>query len=360
MGGNGGTDGTAGIGGSGGVAGTNGNGGTDGTAGMGGANGTAGGDGVGGTAGTGGADGAAGEGGGGGMPECELEIDCGDLGTCVKRFCVERMCLYETLPDEAFCAALSGRSSACLDGVCPPIWSNCADFFARDEDFCELDPEPNPPRLGRCSAGVCEAQGSCTHDFECWDGGACSRGQCDEGSGTCSLRDAPNGTACLVPPIFGTCIDGACLEGCFLILNSDEPDLVIGPTIDAVSQPPGSTVELDLFVDGDTRVVKATLMDAWRLATPAQGMSETATQNTLGNEELQFAIQIDTVGRYYVDLELCGDDCDALRVVYTLNRRNAGPGSDAINDGYERIVYENGVPVRSKLTCTQIDSIVIQ
>lgn len=149
-------------------------------------------------------------------------------------------------------------------------------------------------------------------------------------------------------------------QGCLTQNYAGEPDVLVFPSIDAQTQNPGLPVDFSVYVDGDTRLVRATLMDAWRLREPAQGQSETVPMNTLGNELLDFSIPINTTGRYYVDLELCGSSCDALRVVYTLNRANAGEGSDAINDPYERIVYENGVETKSSYTCDNPDSIAIQ
>jgi hypothetical protein len=75
---------------------------------------------------------------------------------------------------------------------------------------------------------------------------------------------------------------------------------------------------------------------------------------------LEFAIPIATTGRYYVDVVVCGGDCADSRVVYTLDRRNAGPGSDAINDPYERIVYQGEEELRSSFTCDNPDSVAIQ
>lgn len=136
--------------------------------------------------------------------------------------------------------------------------------------------------------------------------------------------------------------------------------MLVFPFIEARTQNPGSFVDFTVFVDRDTRLVRATLMDAWRLRDGSMGQSETVVDNTLGSELMEFSILIETTGRYYVDLELCGASCDELRVVYTLNRANAGELSDAINDPYERIVYRDGVEVESSLTCDNPDSIAIQ
>lgn len=149
--------------------------------------------------------------------------------------------------------------------------------------------------------------------------------------------------------------------GCLTINHPGEPDVLFGPEIEPRVLPPGSTVDFSMFIDGDTRLVKATFMDAWRLRNPPQGQSETVqVPSAEGNTSLDLAIPINTTGRYYVDFELCGRNCDDLRIVYTLNRDNAGPESDAINDPYERIVYRDGVEVSSSATCDKPDSIAIQ
>ena len=149
--------------------------------------------------------------------------------------------------------------------------------------------------------------------------------------------------------------------GCLVQDFQGEPDAILFPLIEERQLPPGSTVTFTMFVDADTRLVSATLMDAWRLRDTPQGMSSTSVQNTAeGNEMLTFAIPIQTTGRYYVDFELCGASCDEQRIVYTLNRANAGPMSDAINDPYERIVYNGDVEGTSSFTCDNPDSIAIQ
>ena len=148
--------------------------------------------------------------------------------------------------------------------------------------------------------------------------------------------------------------------GCLAINHAGEPDILFGPEIEEDLVRPGSDVEFTMFIDGDTRLVKATLMDAWRLRDPAMGQSETIQVNSAeGDTTLDLAITINTTGRYYVDVELCGQNCDDLRIVYTLNRENEGPMSDAINDPYERIVYRDGIEVGSSSTCDKPDSVAV-
>jgi hypothetical protein len=147
--------------------------------------------------------------------------------------------------------------------------------------------------------------------------------------------------------------------GCLVQQFSGEPDIILFPDIAALTLSPGSSVEFTMFVDDETRQVQATLMDAWRLRDRPQGQSETVIRATTGGS-LDFSIPITTTGRYYVDVVLCSGDCTDSRVVYTLNRANAGPGSDAINDPYERIAYEGDQEVRSTFSCRHPDSIAIQ
>jgi len=147
--------------------------------------------------------------------------------------------------------------------------------------------------------------------------------------------------------------------GCLVQQFGGEPDIIIFPDIPADALSPGSVVEFTMFVDDETRQVQVTLMDAWRLRDRPQGQSETVIRATTGGA-LEFAIPITTTGRYYVDVVVCSGDCTDSRVVYTLNRANAGPGSDAINDPYERIVYQREEELRSSFTCDNPDSVAIQ
>lgn len=157
--------------------------------------------------------------------------------------------------------------------------------------------------------------------------------------------------------------------GCLSLNFPGEPDVVVFPQ-PPLQAAPGSLVEFRVLVDSETRLVKATFMGAYRLDPTAspQSPSETQMLPTAGNETLDFAIQVNTTGRYYVDLELCGvDPCDELRVVYTLDRALAGeipPGGDLmapLNNPYERIVYVNEVeePPSSR-TCDKPRSVAMQ
>ncbi len=150
-------------------------------------------------------------GGTGGDPgqRCSVASNCNDGEPCTTETCVDGFCAWVPLADDTRCGSVTGPS-ACLDGVCQPIWSDCANADAGEGDFCTIDPEPDPPRLGRCNGDVCDPQGDCTNDVECWDGAACSAGECDVGTGLCSLGDAPDGISC-IPPLGGRCSGGVCM-----------------------------------------------------------------------------------------------------------------------------------------------------
>lgn len=151
-------------------------------------------------------------------------------------------------------------------------------------------------------------------------------------------------------------------NGCIVQNFSGEPDIIFFPEFDMRSTGPGQDVNVKFWVDSDTRLAKVTLRDGWRLdpTPPEQGRSETLMQSTAGDELLEFAIPMESTGRYYADVELCAFDCADQRVVYTLNRANAGEMSDAINDPYERILYEDETETRSSFTCDHPNSIAIQ
>lgn len=155
---------------------------------------------------------------------------------------------------------------------------------------------------------------------------------------------------------------------CLLQNFRDQPDIFIFPQ-PPLQASPGSSVEFSIFVDSDTRLVKATFMGAYRLDPTAapQAPSEMMMVPTAGNTMIDFSIPINTTGRYYVDIELCGSaDCSELRVVYTLDRALAGdvasetPQLQPINNPYERIVYQGDVETGSSRTCDKPRSVAMQ
>ena len=168
--------------------------------------------GVGGSGGSGGLGGGGigGTGGTGGTPlMCMNPRDCDDMEPCTNDLCVEQVCAYESLPDNAVCVSDTGLS-VCLTGECQIVWPSCTDEGAEEGDFCE--PTEEVDRIGRCpSEGECEV-GPCEIAFDCWDGNGCTSGICDPTDCTCSQENAPNGTVC-IPPVGGQCVDGTCAGG---------------------------------------------------------------------------------------------------------------------------------------------------
>jgi len=155
--------------------------------------------------------------------------------------------------------------------------------------------------------------------------------------------------------------------GCLVQDFRGQPDVLIFP-LPPVQAAPGSEVEFSVFVDKDTRLVKATFMGAFRLDPTSfpQPPSETLMVPTTGNTMLDFAIPVNSGGTYYVDMELCGLNCDELRVVYTLDRAFGGevanetPELLPINNPYERIVYQGDAETGTSNTCDKPRSVAMQ
>jgi len=144
---------------------------------------------------------------GGTVRMCNGPNDCVDFrrDPCITSMCIERICNFDSLPDNTVCGGETGVS-ACVGGICQPIWPSCDDELAQDGDFCE--PTESMPRLGRCESGVCEVN-PCEIAFDCWDGDRCSSDICE--SGECRHENAPDGTECGIIP--KQCIDGVCGGG---------------------------------------------------------------------------------------------------------------------------------------------------
>lgn len=155
--------------------------------------------------------------------------------------------------------------------------------------------------------------------------------------------------------------------GCLVQDFGGQPDVLVFPS-PPLQAAPGSEVEFSIFVDKDTRLVKATFMGAFRLDPTANTPppSETLMVPTTGNTMLDFAIPVNSGGRYYVDMELCGVSCDEIRVVYTLDRAFGGevanetPQLLPINNPYERIVYQGDTETGSSNTCDKPRSVAMQ
>jgi hypothetical protein len=172
----------------------NGGGGTGGVSGMGGS--------------TGGTGGSAGIGGSGGIVEqmCTSPRDCDDDDPCTVERCEDRICSYDLLADGTVCLASTGLS-ACLAGMCEPIWASCENEAAMDGDFCESSEDST--RVGRCSSGACEIS-PCELALDCWDGDLCTKDICDDSNGECSHPNADDGTTCELLTN-KQCIEGECV-----------------------------------------------------------------------------------------------------------------------------------------------------
>jgi hypothetical protein len=136
----------------------------------------------------------------------------------------------------------------------------------------------------------------------------------------------------------------------------EDPDLISGPTFpDQIS--PGSPIEGDIVVDGETRTATVEVVNFWELDLPPLG-SETV--QTSGNQTLFFSFPtaLSTIGRFFFRIILCAADCDARRVVFTLVEDPDNPNTR--NDPYQRIVFEGDTEVESESTCLEPDSIFVQ
>jgi hypothetical protein len=241
------------------------------------------------------------------------------------------------------CVGCTGRALACLTAFCPGV--------------CAADSSAPPCIQCRCDNGCIPEFYACSGLPPRGECGGSTGGRCGGGgTGGHGGMGGGGGTGGVGGPM-----------GCVLQNFRDEPDVLIFP-LPPQQAPPGSPVEFSVFVDSDTRLVKATMMGAHRLdpTAPPQPPSETMMMATSGNETLDFAIPVNSSGRYYVDMELCGSDCDAQRVVYTLDRALAGevpsgsPELLPINNPYERILYVDDVEAGSSRTCDKPRSVAIQ
>ena len=137
----------------------------------------------------------------------------------------------------------------------------------------------------------------------------------------------------------------------------EDPNLISGPAFSANQINPGSPIEGDIVVDGETRTATVEATNFWELDLPPLG-SETV--KTGGNETLSFSFPTgsSTRGRFFFRVTLCASDCNARRVVFTLVEDPDNP--NVRNDPYQRIVFEGDTEVDSESTCLEPDSIVVQ
>lgn len=146
--------------------------------------------------------------------------------------------------------------------------------------------------------------------------------------------------------------DGRPVEGCITVVPpEEEPHLLSPPVFPTLVVLPGSNIQAEVRVDGETRVVMVELTNFWDLDAPPLG---TETVQTGGNESITFtfATETSTRGRFFFRITLCADDCARSRVVFT-----QAPDH---NEPYERIVFEGDLEVRRTNTCFDLDSVAVQ
>jgi hypothetical protein len=153
-------------------------------------------------------------------------------------------------------------------------------------------------------------------------------------------------------------MDGGIVQACIALSPpAEQPGLVLPPFFAEEIVVPGTVIEADVVVDGETRTVIVELADYWDLDEPPIGTERVQTR---GNDTLSFAFPTDTAprGRYFFRITLCADDCALGRVLFTLAPDPDNPNSRS--DYYQRLVFEGNTEVRSDATCADADSIVLQ
>lgn len=153
-------------------------------------------------------------------------------------------------------------------------------------------------------------------------------------------------------------MDGGIVQACVALSPpAEQPDLVLPPIFAEEIVTPGTVIEADFTVDGETRTAIVELADYWDLDEPPIGMERVQTG---GNDTLSFAFSTDTAprGRYFFRITLCADDCALGRVLFTLAPDPDNPNTRS--DHYQRVVFEGNTEVRSDATCADADSIVVQ
>ncbi len=157
------------------------------------------------------------------------------------------------------------------------------------------------------------------------------------------------------------------IEGCAQpAFPSEQPDLaLLHPPVFPLTTPagmqnsvgqsvfqPGDLIDAGFGVDGQTRFVRAELTSN-RL--PPQ-VIDTQEFETAGSEvfKFQFVSNVNNVGRYYMAITLCADDCNAQQIVYAPRACTSDPADTepcGTNGTYERSIVEGGVVVQQDTTC---------
>ena len=110
---------------------------------------------------------------------------------------------------------------------------------------------------------------------------------------------------------------------------------------------PGDPAEAEITVNGETRQVLVELKNVWN------DLPAIASQriDTPGNETLDVILFTQpelNPSRFYMQITLCGFDCDERQIVYD-------KVAD-INDNYQRTVIEDGDVVRVDSTCVDFQA----
>ena len=152
------------------------------------------------------------------------------------------------------------------------------------------------------------------------------------------------------PPATGG-TDGSVPLGCIQpSFPQDQPDLsLVNPPRFLLTQNssngqalvrPGDPVEAEVTVNAATRRIQVELTEAW-----SKLVIYTDEVETPGNQTVPLLLMSDlqTRGRFYMKLTLCGTDCGDQQVIYDAN--------PDINSAYERTLIEDRQVVRVDRTC---------
>jgi len=124
---------------------------------------------------------------------------------CMSDWTVRVACV----PTDDRCASVSCPDlGICAVSECDEETGQCESRSAPDGTDCTAE---NPP-LAECQAGVCSALG-CASDQDCDDGNACTANFCDLGTGICNNIPKSEGERCMLVGVpFAVCMAGACTE----------------------------------------------------------------------------------------------------------------------------------------------------
>ena len=126
--------------------------------------------------------------------------------------------------------------------------------------------------------------------------------------------------------------------------------MLFAPVFEAIAVQPGQNVNVEITVDAETRKVRAELSNAWEDVPPIG----TQDIETLGDEAipLSFVTADEQQGRYYLQVTLCGMDCNRRMVIFGLD--------PDLNSNYERTVIERTATIKAESTCIRPTSVLVQ